>query len=89
MKIPVYSGPRIVEYANEARVAYLAGIQNAEFVWIRKSGHLTRINLHSVGDDCGVKSRRYNPRRYSHDHETEQNPNRVWTFRNLSKEQAR
>lgn len=76
-------GLRCLELADGARVARLARAPNAELVRRRRDGKLVEIQLHEAGDDSGKRGRAGNPRRYSHDHETEDNPENVWTLRQI------
>jgi hypothetical protein len=50
----------------------------------RKDGKIVRITLSNVSDDSSLVVHRGNPRRYSHDHENEVNPPRVWAMRHIS-----
>lgn len=87
MKIPVYCGPRLLEYADEARAMRLARAENAEVVRRRKDKQIMQINLREFGDDSRTPCRpKGNPSAYSHDHETEHNPPKVWTLRRIPDE---
>jgi hypothetical protein len=76
-------GERCLELADGARVARLARAANAELVRRRRDGKLVEIQLHEAGDDSAKRARLGNPRRYSHDHETDDNPENVWTLREI------
>jgi hypothetical protein len=78
------SNDRVIELADQARAERLAKGENATPVRRRKDGKIVRITLSSVSDDSNLVKHRGNPRRYSHDHETEENPPRVWTMRHIS-----
>lgn len=74
---------RVVELADDIRTRQLAKAPNAAVIRRRKTGEVVRIKLRNFSDDSSLEVHRSNPRRYSHDHETEQNPPRVWTLRKL------
>jgi len=78
------SNDRVIELADQVRASRLAKGGNATPVRRRKDGKIVRIMLANVSDDSGLVKHRGNPRRYSHDHETPDNPPRVWTMRHLS-----
>jgi hypothetical protein len=56
---------------------------NARIVRKRKTQEVVCIALEPYGDDCRVHERTGNPQRLSHNAETAENPNRVWTFKKL------
>jgi hypothetical protein len=75
---------RVVEIAHdEARIRRLAASPNARVVRERKTGRIVRINLIAMSDDTRMIVHRADPRRYSHDHEGEQNPHGCWTLRRI------
>jgi hypothetical protein len=82
-------GERCLELADGARVARLAKAPNAELVWRHRDGKLVEIQLHEAGDDSRKRGRAGNPLRYSHDHETADNPENVWTLREIPSEARR
>lgn len=79
---------RIVEITtDQARAERIAaGINASNIVRRRRGREIVRIDLASVSDDSTLIKHRGNPRRYSHDHENEQNPPRCWTLRHISSE---
>lgn len=81
--IVVGAGDRVIELTDQVRAERLARSGNAEVVRRRRDKLIVRIRLTAVSDDSTVVVHRGNPRRYSHDHETETNPRGVWTMRRL------
>jgi hypothetical protein len=79
-------GLRCVEKAGPARVAQLAKAPNAVLVRQRRDKKLVEIQLYDVGDDSRKRGQAGNPQRYSHDHETAENPPNVWTLRRIATE---
>jgi hypothetical protein len=75
---------RVIELADQARAERIARGENAVPVRRRKDGKIVRITLSNVSDDSSLVVHRGNPRRYSHDHENEVNPPRVWAMRHIS-----
>jgi hypothetical protein len=86
MRILVCVGDRVVDLVDSAMAERMAKAPNAKAVRARKTGAIARIILKNHGDDSSLVEHRGNPRRYSHDHETEQNPARCWTLRHLPAE---
>jgi hypothetical protein len=84
----VYAGGRLVEFADEARARRLGEGRNVKVVRRRKDRQIVEIRLKDYGSSWKIRAGEGNPRRYSHDHETEHNPPRVWTLRHLP-DQAR
>jgi hypothetical protein len=82
-RIPVSSGPRLIEFAGPERVRCLLQAPNARIVRKRKTQAIVAIVLEPYGDDSSVHERNGNPQRLSHNAETAENPNRVWTFKKL------
>lgn len=83
-RIPVFAGGLAIDHVDAARARQLAKGRNIQAVRRRKDGKIVRLNLTNFGgSDEGLQWVRGNPRRYSHDHETERNPPRVWTLRHL------
>lgn len=82
MRIPVRCNNAIVEMADEARVRVLSKAKNAELVRQRKSGRLVGIDLKDFGESRGRKHHG-NPLKYSHNSETDQNPQGVWTLKRI------
>lgn len=84
-RVPVFSGTRVIEMADRARVRRLLGHPNSLPVVRRKDKLLVQINLLNHGDDSTYQPEhpRGNPRTYSHDHEMEDNPRGVWKLRHL------
>jgi hypothetical protein len=77
------SDGRVIELCDQVRAERLAKHPNATAVRRRKDKKIVRIQLEQVSDESAIVVHRGNPRRYSHDHETEANPPRVWTMRRL------
>jgi hypothetical protein len=74
---------RVIELADQVRAERLARGENAEVIRRRRDRKIVRIHLQNFSDDSRLEVHRGNPRRYSHDHETDQNPRGVWTMRCL------
>lgn len=74
----------IVDVVDEARARRMASAPNvtASFVRQRKTKKIVRLVIRDFGGNY-KGPRRGNPRQYSHDHETRDNPPRVWTFKRL------
>jgi hypothetical protein len=78
------SSARVIELADQVRAERLATGANVDkVVRRRRDKKIVRIELKSVSDDSRLEIHRGNPRSYSHDHETEQNPRGVWMMRRL------
>ena len=87
--IVIGANDRVIELSDQVRAARLARGANVEkVVRRRKDGRIVRIRLSSLSDDQNLEIHRGNPRRYSHDHETESNPRGVWTMRKLGSKDA-
>jgi hypothetical protein len=82
-RVPVTCGPRLIEFAGPERARCLLMAPNARAVFKRKTKALVCIVLEGHGDDSRLHERDGNPQRLSHNHETPENPNRVWTFKRL------
>src|ERR1041384_1164201 len=86
MRIPVFSGPRRIELADQARAERILRAPNARATRGKKGKYKNQIiciHLVEFSDDSCLVVHRGNPRRYSHDRETETNPARCWTLRHL------
>jgi hypothetical protein len=85
-RIPVFSGRenRLVDTIAPWEVEHYRLAVNSHVI-LDEAGRPIRIVLDSHSDDTEMVVHRGNPRRYSHDHENEQNPPRVWTLRRLVK----
>ena len=93
IRIPVCNADgMIVDRADPARVRRLALAPNATVVrrrptgirrQLRQPGEIVRILLASTADDSLENSLRGNPRSYSHNHETLENPEKVWTLKRI------
>lgn len=77
---------RVIELADQVRAERLAKAENVDVVRRRKDRKIVRIHLKNFSDDSRLEIHRGNPRRYSHDHENDLNPPRVWTMRHISSE---
>jgi hypothetical protein len=85
--VPVMSGrgPRCYEWANRERLLCLIQAPNVKVIRRRKDKMIVELQVRECGDDSALPDRKGNPRAYSHDHETDQNPPRCWTLRRLRK----
>jgi hypothetical protein len=81
--VPVMCGLKCVELAGPARVARLERAPNARVIRRHRDGRAVEVQLCSVGDDSARPPRRGNPRRYSHDRDTPENPLHVWTLKRV------
>jgi prolyl oligopeptidase PreP (S9A serine peptidase family) len=77
------SDHRVIELTDQVRAERLARHPNAKAVRRRRDKKIMRIQLTELSDDRRLIVHRGNPRRYSHDHESESNPRGVWTMRRL------
>jgi len=84
-RVPAMSGLRCLELAGPERIAQLLKAPNTKAVRRRKDGKVVEIQFIEHGDDSRVPARQGNPRRYSHDHETDQNPANNWMLKHLGK----
>jgi hypothetical protein len=82
-RIPVVSGPRLIEMAGLERGLALLAAPNAKPVVARKTKAIAAIELLAYGDDTQLQPHYGNPRALSHDSETDDNPQGVWTFKKL------
>ena len=82
-RIPVVSGPRLIEMAGLARVLALLAAPNAKPIVVHKTKALAAIELLNYSDDSRLQSRYGNPQALVHDSETDENPAHVWTFKKL------
>ena len=82
-RVPVTAGPRLIEFAGPECARQLLMAPNAVAVRKRKTKAIVAIVLEPYGDDCRVHEHNGNPQRLSHNHETAENPNRVWTLKKL------
>jgi hypothetical protein len=82
-RIPVSSDPMLIEFAGPERVRFLLGAPNARIVRKRKTRAIVAMVLEPYGDDSRVHEHNGNPQRLSHNHETTENPPRMWTFKKL------
>jgi hypothetical protein len=95
MRVPVYSTDaggnlRCIDIADEARARRLTQAHNAQVIRRRKDRRIVEIHLTSQGDDSEWQPEhpRGNPRRYSHDHESEDNPRGTWKLKHIPDEAA-
>lgn len=82
-RIPVFSGGRCVDLVDEARARQLGKARNVQAIRRRKDRRVVELHIENHGGDWKGKAMRGDPRKYSHDHETDHNPNRCWTLRHL------
>lgn len=80
-RVPVRAGPRCIEMADPSRVRHLLQAPNMRAIRRHKDRRLVGLQVLDVGDDSHQKPRRGNPLQYSHNHETEDNPSKVWTLK--------
>jgi hypothetical protein len=76
-RIPVVSGPRLIEIAGLERVLALLEAPNAKPIIRKKTGAIVVIEILPHGDDSRLQSRYGNPQALSHDAETDENPRGV------------
>jgi len=88
IRIPVCNGEGVIVErvdADSVRARVLLEAPNATAVRKRK-GPVVRILLESLADDSDRDSLRGNARATSHDHETDTNPEKVWTLKRVHAE---
>ena len=83
-RVPVMCGLRCIELADASMAEKLAHAPNARAIRRRRDGVLVEIQMRAAGDDSTRRPCKADPRRYSHNHETAQNPRGVWTLRWIS-----
>ncbi len=98
VRIPVYDSEGvIIDRVEGPRARRLALAPNATVVRKRltgalrrrgQRGEIVRILLKSDGDETMEYSRHGNARSYSHNHETETNPENCWTLKRIPTETA-
>jgi hypothetical protein len=82
-RIPVSVAGIVVEHVDRQRARQLSKAPNASARRDKRTRQIVEITLEVHGSDCAKKARRLDPRKYSHDKETAQNPHGCWTFRKL------
>ena len=82
-RIPVSVDGIVVEYADRTRARQIARAPNASATRDRRTRQIVAITLEQHRSDYAKKHRRLDPRKYSHDKETAQNPHGCWTFRKV------
>ena|SRR5205085_1006544 len=83
-RIPVRdANGTIIDRIDSARARRLAQAPNAKVIRQRKSGEIVGISLQSVGDDSAESGMIGNPSSYSHNHENDTNPEKVWTLKTI------
>jgi hypothetical protein len=82
-RIPVVSGPRLIEMAGLERVLALLAAPNAKPVVVHKTKAIAAIELLNYGDDERLQSHSGNPQALSHAAEADENPRGVWTLKKL------
>jgi hypothetical protein len=87
-RIPVFVDGRCIDLVDEARAKRLAKAFNVEAIRRRKDKRIVELRIENYGGDWKGQPKRGDPRKYSHDNETEQNPNCCWTLRHLPKSTA-
>lgn len=87
-RVPVFAGPKIIEFADPVRLRRILQARNAKAVRRRRDRAIVQVNIFAVGDDTAWNPEhpRGNPRRYSHDHENPDNPRGTWKLRYLPDE---
>lgn len=87
-RVPLFGpGDRVLALVPPEQVRRYEAAPNAQIIR-RRDGQAVRIQLRALGDDTGLIVHRGNPRRYSHDHETDNNPDRVWMLRRLAQHES-
>ncbi len=81
--IRVFCGSYAVDLVDEQHAEHMARGENVTVIRRRRDRKIVQINVENHGECFSMKPQRGNPRRYSHDHETRDNPPRVWTIRRL------
>jgi len=80
-RVPVMCGLNCLEMADPERLFWLMLRRNVRVIRRHRDSEVVEIQVRAVGDDSERKARKGNPRRYTHDSETDENPARVWTFK--------
>jgi len=83
MRIPVFAGPRCIEYAGPERLRRLLQAPNAVPVIQRKTRTVVRVELQQHGDDSRLPSARGNDQTYTYRSEDDRNPRGVWALKRL------
>jgi hypothetical protein len=83
-KIPVMSGPRIIELAGPERVSRLVEGCNVKVIRKRKTGAIVELQILPHGDDSRMPPKWGNPQKLSHRAETDDNPAGSWMFKRLA-----
>ena len=81
--IPVFAGPRCIEYAGPERVFQLIRACNASFVRKRKTDKIVEIQLFEYGDDSRLPAARRNDQSYTYRSEDDVNPPGVWALKRI------
>jgi hypothetical protein len=83
IRIPVFAGPRCIEYAGPERLVRLLAAPNAIPIIQRKTRAVVRVELLAYGDDSRLPSVGGNDQTFTYRSEDERNPRRVWAFKRL------
>jgi hypothetical protein len=82
-RIPVFANGHVIELADSQRVKRLLEARNARPIHRKKDHRIVEVHLENYGDDRNTDLKHGDPRKYSHNRETKDNPNRCWTLRHL------
>lgn len=82
MRIPVMVGDTCIELVSQERVRTLLTAPNVRAIRRPKDRKVIQLRIEDLGRTPGP-ARHGDPRRYSHDHETPDNPVNVWTLRRI------
>src|SRR5215472_13229743 len=83
LRIPVYAGPRCIEFAGAERARHLIAARNATAIIQRKTRRVVEIQLLEHGDDSRLKAAHRNDQILSYRTEDEINPPGVWALKRL------
>jgi hypothetical protein len=83
LKIPVFAGPRCIEFAGPERVSRLLEARNATAVIQRKTGKVVELQLLEHGDDSRLRAHAGNDQSLTYRSESDDNPPGVWALKRL------
>jgi len=84
-RVPVMCGEACLELAGPERLRYLLKARNVRAVTRHRDHKVVELQVSEHGNDTMRKSTGGNASTYSHDNETETNPQGCWTLRRLRK----
>ena len=82
-RVPVFAGPRCIEYAGPERLVRLLAAPNAIPIIQHKTKTVVRVELLSYGDDTRLKSKQTNAQNLTYRSEDEWNPPGVLALKRL------